>query len=400
MVIAAAVCVVAALAAVGVLVLTRGSSTAAKADVSRLRTATVKLAAGGVSGSGSIIDGRRGLILTNAHVVQPDAPGQGVQYDKTISSLRSSVRDITVLVSSDADAPAEPKYRGQVVAYDGYLDLAVVRITSTYNGRIVGDDEDLGLTEVSIGDSEAIDQDDPITVVGFPGVADSDAPQVTNGAVSGFIADARLHDNRAFINTDAAIARGNSGGLAADADGRLIGVPTSELIDGADSFGRLRPIHLAADLIAAARNGDEYTSPFVVPAENEAVDVESLKHATRGPEFAPNCRDRVATGLTSLSTLSFTVDYTGFPDGHQDMLVRVIDAASGDLLGSATTADDYPIEFTGTGCIAVSVPIVDDQGRPAAMATGQSIALKIDVGPNYELNLFRDMDKGAVVITL
>ncbi len=240
-------------------------------------------------------------------------------------------------------------------------------------------------------------------MIGFPGIAGTDAPQVTNGAVSGFVADPRLQDNRAFINSDVAIAHGNSGGLAADSHGRLIGVPTAKRSEGTDSFSQLRPIHLAADLIDSVRKGEEYTSPFVTPAAAEAIDVESMTFATTGrAQFSPNCRDRGASGrpASAVSVLSFTVDYSGFPNGHQDVLVRVFDVESGNLVGAATTADDYPIEFTGSSCLAVSVPIADADGRPAEVQPGQAIALKIDVGPNYELNMFRDRDQGVFVVTL
>ncbi len=74
-------------------------------------------------------------------------------YQETIATLPTSVRDITILVSKGADAPAEPEFRGRVVAFDGYLDLAVVQITETFNGRIIAAGEDLGLPAVPIGDS-------------------------------------------------------------------------------------------------------------------------------------------------------------------------------------------------------------------------------------------------------
>ena len=74
--------------------------------------------------------------------------------------------------------------------------------------------DDLGLPSVPIGDSTTIGQEDHITVFGFPGIADSSSPQKTEGSVSGFIPDERLSTNRAFINSDVAIAPGNSGGQA------------------------------------------------------------------------------------------------------------------------------------------------------------------------------------------
>ena len=385
--VAAATAIVAIVVVVAVVLVGRGDDTSAKLDVDDLRAATVRILTGTGRGSGTIVDGELGLILTNADVVRPDAPGQGVLYGEIESQLEESPAEVVILVSKGADEPAEPEYRGEVVAADGYLDLAVVRITKTYGGRPISATEDLGLPSVPIGDSTAIGQADRLTVFGFPGVADSDAAQRTDGAVSGFISDPRLSTNRAFINSDVSIAPGNSGGLAADEQGRLIGVPTSERSNGTDSFSRIRPIHLALDLIDAARDGTEYTSDFVTPAESE--EISDVSFATDGPPFAVSCRDRRADAPGGDAALSIAFAYTGFPAGHQDALVTI--TSEGEVIGQVNANEAWPVRWDGEGCAAVTVPLFDPVTfEPAALQSGQQISIFVDVGPNYEKDVLAE----------
>ncbi len=113
--------------------------------------------------------------------------------------------------------------------------------------------------------------------------------------VSGFTAERGL-GGRAWIKTDAGILAGNSGGLAVDGDGKLVGVPSiagsgadsgeivdcdlvadtnrDGIIDEVDTcvptggfINGLRPVGLALALIDAAEGGTEYVSEFEPPRE-------------------------------------------------------------------------------------------------------------------------------------
>lgn len=360
-----------------------GSSDDDGPNIADLRTATVYLEAGDFAGSGSIIDAERGLILTNAHVVQPDAPGIGVQYGQLEFQLPTSDDEVLVYLTGDADEPAEPAFIGEVVAVDGYLDLAVVKLTETIGGRIIEEGEDLGLTDVEIGDSEALEQDAEITIIGYPGVSGTASSTVTSGAAAGFVPDRRLNgDGRAWINTDAEIARGNSGGLGADQSGRIVGVPTQELTDQeepSDSLARLRSIHLAVPLIEAAQQGEEYVSPYVTPIEDEVID--AVGYALPGEQlFELECRNRAADGIVSSQALAFTLDYSGFPTGHQDILVDV-EGEDGSI-GVVASGDEWPVEWDGEGCAVVTVPLA------RSLVAGEVLTVYIDGGPNYEVPLF------------
>jgi S1-C subfamily serine protease len=156
------------------------------------------------TGSGTFISSD-GLILTNGHVVD-DRAGE---YDS-----------LAVATTTETDEPPESKYLTEIVAVDYALDLAIVQVTSDLDGNDVTEE----FPFVPTGDSESVEIGDNIRILGYPGIG-GDTITFTNGVVSGFTSE-RSVEGRAWIKTDATIAGGNSGGLAVDAAGRLIGVPT------------------------------------------------------------------------------------------------------------------------------------------------------------------------------
>jgi S1-C subfamily serine protease len=230
----------------------------------------------GYVGSGTIIS-QDGLILTNAHVADPAAVGDPEYHPDALA---------VGLVQSE-DKPAVFSYRAQVVAIDGYLDLAVIRIVSGLDGSSINP-ADLRLPFVPLGDSDQVHVGDHVNIYGFPAIG-GETITYTDGNVSGFTAEAQVGD-RAWIKTDATISGGNSGGLAANDAGAIIGVPTQAssgaggditdcrviqdtngdgVLDERDTcipiggfINALRPINLARPLINAAQTGMAYTSPF------------------------------------------------------------------------------------------------------------------------------------------
>jgi serine protease Do len=262
-----------------------GISAAAR---SRLISATVQIIAlktinGNLTpiygGSGTILS-PTGMILTNAHVASPASMGS---FD-----IEPDVLVVAMVVSEDK--PAAPSYQAKVMAVDGYMDLAVIQITASTNGAPI-DTSSLNLPYVELGDSDQIRIGDTVNIFGFPSIG-GNTITFTKGSVSGFASEDQLGD-RAWVKTDATITGGNSGGLAADNNSRIVGVPTiaasgasdratdcrhiqdtngDGIIDQNDScipiggfINGLRPVNLAMPLIQAAQAGREYVSPFRVP---------------------------------------------------------------------------------------------------------------------------------------
>ncbi len=162
-------------------------------------------------GSGVIIDGRRGLILTNAHVVAKSGKVNIVLNDE---------REYTaVIVGSDPDS-----------------DLAVLRIES-----------DDPLPAVAMGDSSDLMIGETVIAIGNPfGFSNT----ITTGVISAVNRSFRSRDRifYDFIQTDASINPGNSGGPLLNINGELIGINTA-IYAGAQGIGFAIPINKAKRIV-------------------------------------------------------------------------------------------------------------------------------------------------------
>lgn len=147
-------------------------------------------------GSGFVYDAR-GHIVTSAHVVE------------NMTEVSVTLNDGTVVA-------------GRVRGRDPKTDLAVIRV-------------DAGtLPPVTVGDSDKAEIGDPVLAVGNPfGLGNT----VTAGIVSARSRDIQVGPYDDFIQTDAAINRGNSGGPLFNAAGELIGVNTAIFSPSGGSVG-------------------------------------------------------------------------------------------------------------------------------------------------------------------
>ena len=162
-------------------------------------------------GSGVIIDGKRGFILTNAHVVEKTGT-------------------ITVILNDDRE------YEAQVVGADPDSDLAVLRIES-----------DKPLPAIEMGDSEDLMIGETVIAIGNPfGFSHT----VTTGVISALNRSIRTEDRvfQDFIQTDASINPGNSGGPLLNINGALIGINTA-VYAKAQGIGFAIPINKAKRIV-------------------------------------------------------------------------------------------------------------------------------------------------------
>jgi serine protease Do len=174
------------------------------------------------SGSGFIID-RQGYILTNYHVIE--------EADR-----------ITVTL---ADGRA---LRGELVGSDPAIDVALI--------RVAGGAE---LPEAPLGNSDDLRVGEWVCAIGNPlGYVHS----VTVGVVS-FIGrklfDASLDD---YIQTDAAINFGNSGGPLINARGEVIGI-NSAISSRASNIGFAVPINQAAAILPQLKTRGKVSRGFI-----------------------------------------------------------------------------------------------------------------------------------------
>ena len=163
-------------------------------------------------GSGVIIDGKRGFILTNAHVVTQS------------QSISVALKD-------------EREFQAQIVGVDPDSDLAVLKI---------GNQEDLPAVEM--GHSEDLMIGETVIAIGNPfGFSHT----VTTGVISALNRSVRTDDTvyHNFIQTDASINPGNSGGPLLNIHGDLIGINTA-IYAKAQGIGFATPINKAKRIVS------------------------------------------------------------------------------------------------------------------------------------------------------
>ncbi len=144
--------------------------------------------------SGVVID-RRGVIVTNNHVVQ-------------------GARRLTV---SFNDGRHTQPLQGEVIGTAAERDLAIIRVRRN------------DLVPVPLGRSSRLRLGDGVLAIGFP-LGLGGGPTVTQGIVSGLDRTIRPEGGAALeglLQTDAAINPGNSGGALVDTSGRLVGINTA-----------------------------------------------------------------------------------------------------------------------------------------------------------------------------
>ena len=163
-------------------------------------------------GSGVIIDGRRGFVITNEHVIARTG---------TITAVLKDGRE----------------FQADIVGADPESDLAVLQI-----------DADEALPSVPMGDSGDIMIGETVIAIGNPfGFSNS----VTTGVISAIGRSIRAknrvyHD---FLQTDASINPGNSGGPLLNINGELIGINTA-IYAKAEGIGFAIPINQAKKIVS------------------------------------------------------------------------------------------------------------------------------------------------------
>jgi serine protease DegQ len=163
------------------------------------------------AGSGVVFDAGRGLIITNSHVIE-------------------GADRITVRLT---DGRALQAVR---IGADRNTDIAVIKVEAT------------GLTEAAFADSDSLEVGDFVLAIGHPLPL---GQTVSAGIVSGLHrANVGLTPYEDFIQTDAAIYPGNSGGALVNIAGRLVGISTGfvGVANGHPGFGFAIPSRLARSL--------------------------------------------------------------------------------------------------------------------------------------------------------
>ena len=248
-------------------------------------------------GSGFILsaDGR---LITNANVVE---------NSKTV---RVSLRDGQV-------------YKGKVLGVDPFTDVAVLKIDANE------------LPTVTLGNSEELIPGEWAIAIGNPQDLDNSVSVGIISAIGRFSSQLGIPDKRVqFIQTDAVINLGNSGGPLLNEKGEVIGINTAIRVD-AQGFGFAIPIEtaqrIANQLFAkgkadhpyvgiqmitltpeiAQQNNKDPNSPFVIPEVEGVLVIRVLPNTpaqSAGIRRGDVIVDVDGTAITSANQLQTVVD--------------------------------------------------------------------------------------------
>jgi len=150
-------------------------------------------------GSGVIIDASKGYVLTNNHVIN------------NANKIRVQLND-------------GREYDAKLIGQDDQTDIALLQLQDAKN-----------LTAIKLADSDQLRVGDFAVAVGNPfGLGQT----ATSGIISALgRSGLNLEGLENFIQTDASINRGNSGGALVNLNGELIGINTAILAPGGGSIG-------------------------------------------------------------------------------------------------------------------------------------------------------------------
>jgi serine protease Do len=269
-------------------------------------------ASGSALASGFIVSAD-GLIVTNRHVV-------------------AGARSVRVKLADGREVPA------QVVGTDATTDIALLRVSA---GR---------LTALRLEPSAKVSVGDPVVAIGNPfGLGQS----VTAGILS---ARARTLEEDPFIDflqTDAAINLGNSGGPLLSTDGAVIGVTTAILSPSGGSVGL----------------------GFAIPAETVASVIAELK-----------AHGRVNRGYLGIEVQAMT-----------PALARVLlgrDAAAGALI-TAVEPQGPAARALLAGDVLLSLG-----ATPVTFSSVGKIAVRLTPGTTLDATVFRDGAELSLAVTV
>ena len=163
------------------------------------------------AGSGFVIDAKSGYVLTNNHVVS-----EGMSWIVRL--------------------PDKRELEAKLVGVDPQTDIAILKIDAA------------GLTPAVYGDSSKVEVGDWVLAVGNPfGLLEQ---TVTAGIISAKGRQLGLSNYEDYLQTDAAINMGNSGGPLVDIDGAVIGINTAIMskTGNYEGIGFAIPINQAKDV--------------------------------------------------------------------------------------------------------------------------------------------------------
>ncbi len=316
------------------------------------------------AGSGVIVDAAKGYVITNHHVVDG------------ASTITVQLADQRVI-------------EGTLIGSDAGTDIALVQIDAE------------NLSELQFADIETVQVGDYVVAIGNPfGIGQT----VTSGIVSALGRSGLNNENyEDFIQTDAAINVGNSGGALVDLEGNLVGINTAIISGngGSNGIGFAVPVDMVTAVMEHLERDGEVkrgmlgvtiatASPEIVDAlgvdlqqgaivtsvlpnsaaEQAGVEVSDIIVEIDGRQISSSRELRNTVGLLRQGE---QVDLVLYRDGRRQTLRATIGGSDGNIV-SALDSNDTSTEFRGATLAALTGQGDGNQGLRVESIIPQSRA--------------------------
>ena len=356
-------------------------------------------------GSGFLISAD-GYVVTNNHVITADGRGQ--------------VEEITVTTNDGTE------YRAELVGTDAASDLAVLKISS-----------DRPFPFVNFGDSAQARVGDWVIAIGNPF---SLGGTVTSGIVSAVVRTTGAGAYDRYIQTDASINRGNSGGPLFDMEGNVIGINNAIFspTGGSVGIGFAIPAETAEPIVRKLIAGEEivrgYLGVRIQPVtedlaealgipENRGEFVQSVEPGEAADQAGLRAGDVVLTvagqEVTPEQTLSYLVANTEpgtripitiLRDGQRRTITATVGRRPSEeqlqqqfFDPNAEQSPPPPQGSTGSGLIEQSlgiraIPLTPPIARQLGLDTDTTGLVVTDVDPNADAAQ-KGLQRGTIILS-
>lgn len=341
------------------------------------------------NGSGTIVD-PSGIIYTNAHVIE-------------------GAQELVIFMLEDIQELPVPRYLATPVYVSEELDFAILQIDRDADGRALNPDSlnlpfmDIQLADVQIGDE--------VRIFGYPGIGDGymvvtsgEIVTIQNGTVNG----ERLP---VWYRTDSEFSGGNSGGLAVDESGLLVGIPTwvvtEDRTDG--KLGGILPFSTVLASINIGATVVDEPLPQGQPNQQEQQQVANLSFTLTNESNVEVCSVFISPTTASTWGQDQLGSSTIAPGGsftfevEPDIYDVLLEDCSGDTLSDSReidiTQESISLSYAGDGASDSSDSTVDSQPatESGTYTGGVSISVTCAEGASFTNGiefLLRDVPPG------